>query len=308
LTGVGEDGLESTISRHTQRLVYTRHFTDVNIWRVQVLSPHGKISSPMKLISSTRADGHAQFSPDGKKVVFDSNQSGSYEIWICDSDGSNQQQLTSLGRYNGAPRWSPDGERIAFQSDLREQSVIFVASVNGGKPKQVTSSPAADYVPSWSRDGKWIYFASNRSGEYQVWKVLVDGGEAHKVTRKGGFEAAESPDSQWVYYTKVDGATGGLWRMPRNGGEETQVLESVDKQAFAIVSEGIYFIARPDSAGRYSIQFFDFARKSIRSIFTIESKMDPYLSVLSVSPNGRWILYSQIDQEGSDLMLVENFR
>ncbi len=172
----------------------------------------------------------------------------------------------------------------------------------------MTSSPAADYIPSWSRDGKWIYFASNRSGEYQVWKVPADGGEAVRVTRKGGFEALESPDSQWVYYTKGDGATSGLWRMPRNGGEETQVLESVDKQAFAIVSEGIYFIPRPDSAGRYSIQFFDFATKRIRSISTIESKMDPYLSILSVSPDGRWILYSQIDQEGNDLMLVENFR
>ncbi len=137
LAGVGEDGLESAISHRTQRLVYTRHFIDVNIWRFEVPGPQGKISSPMKpIISSTRVDGDAQFSPDGKKIVFDSNRSGSYEIWICDSDGSNQQQLTSLGRYAGVPRWSPDGERIAFQSDLKDRSVIFVASVNGGKPKR----------------------------------------------------------------------------------------------------------------------------------------------------------------------------
>jgi eukaryotic-like serine/threonine-protein kinase len=83
LAGVGEDGLESAISRHTQRLVYTRHFIDVNVWRLEVPGPHGKISSPIKLIYSTRADGHAQFSPDGKKVVFDSNRSGSYQVWIC---------------------------------------------------------------------------------------------------------------------------------------------------------------------------------------------------------------------------------
>ena len=130
------------------------------------------------------------------------------------------------------------------------------------------------------------------------------GGEAVRVTRKGGFVAFESPDGQWVYYTKSDGASS-LWRVPRDGGEETQVLESVDGRAFAVVKEGIYFIPRPDSAGRYSIQFFNFATKRIRSITTIESPVADYLSV---SPDGRWILYSQIDQSGSDLMLVENFR
>ena len=132
----------------------------------------------------------------------------------------------------------------------------------------------------------------------------AEGGEAVQVTRKGGILAFESADGKWVYYTKrfEDSA---LWKVPRDGGEETQVLESVDQHAFAVVKEGIYFIPRPDSAGRYSIQFFNFATKKIRSIATIERPVDYYLSV---SPDGRWILYSQIDQSGSDLMLVENFR
>jgi hypothetical protein len=83
------------------------------------------------------------------------------------------------------------------------------------------------------------------------------------------------------------------------------VLESVDARAFAVVKEGIYFIPRSDAAGRHSIQFFNFATKKIRSISTIESGIGEYLSV---SPDGQWILYSQNDQVGSDLMLVENFR
>ena len=52
------------------------------------------------------------------------------------------------------------------------------------------------------------------------------------------------------------------------------MLESVDRRAFAIVKEGIYFIPRPDSAGRYSIQFFNFATKRIRSISTIEGPIE----------------------------------
>jgi Tol biopolymer transport system component len=129
------------------------------------------------------------------------------------------------------------------------------------------------------------------------------GGEAVQVTRKGGSAAFESPDSQWIYYT-IGYEDSPLWKMPRDGGEETQVLESVEQHAVAIVKEGIYFIPRPDSAGHHSIQFFNFATKTIRSLSTID-RIDHYLSV---SPDGHWILYSQIDQIGSDLMLVENFR
>jgi hypothetical protein len=83
------------------------------------------------------------------------------------------------------------------------------------------------------------------------------------------------------------------------------MLESIDERAFAVVHEGIYFIPRPDTPGRHSIQFFNFTTKKIRPISTIESAIAAYLSV---SPDGRWILYSQMDQVGSDLMLVENFR
>jgi len=308
LAGIGEDGSEAAISHRTHRLVYTREFLDANIWRLEAPGPDGKISSPTKLISSTRVDQLAQFSPDGKKIVFSSNQTGSFEIWICDSDGSNAQRLTSLGTCF-FPQWSPDGERITFSSILERRWVVYVISANGGKPRRLGSNPTNDGGSSWSRDGKWIYFQSDRSGEYQdVWKMPAGGGEAHRLTTRGGMWPRESPDGQWVYYShwgKRPLGDSSLWKMPRDGGEETQVLESVDRDAFGIVKEGIYFIPKPDAAGRYSIQFFNFATKRIRSISTIESAIQ---GNLSVSPDGRWILYSQNDQEGSDLMLVENFR
>jgi Tol biopolymer transport system component/predicted Ser/Thr protein kinase len=303
LLGVGEDGSETAISHRTQRLVYTREILDVNIWRLEVAGPGTKIR-PTKLISSTRADSEAQFSPDGKRIVFASDRAGTRELWICNSDGSDAAQLTSLGAYCGSPRWSPDGKRIAFESNLEKQWEIYIIDINESKPKRFTNNPAMDVEPNWSRDGRWIYFASNRSGKTQLWKMPADGGEPVQVTRKGGLEALESLDGQWVYYTKSAGSSS-LWKMPRDGGEETQVLPSVDLHAFAIVNEGIYFVPESDSPARHSLEFFNFGNKSIRTIWTIESELDDFLSV---SPDGRWILYSQIDQHGSDLMLVENFR
>ena len=92
------------ISRQAHRLVYAQWSLDANIWRVELPGPHDK-GIPLHpkgapFITSTRMDANPQFSPDGKRIVFTSgrlNRSGSYEIWVCDSDGSNAEQLTSLG-------------------------------------------------------------------------------------------------------------------------------------------------------------------------------------------------------------------
>jgi Tol biopolymer transport system component len=264
------------------------------------------MSSPASFISSTYLDGSAQFSLDGKRIAFYSNRTGSDEIRMCNGDGSNVVQLTSLGvGAAGTPRWSPDGERIAFDWNVDGQWEIYAVSVNGGKPKRLTSNSTSDAAPSWSGDGKWIYFSSNRSGQHQIWKVPESGGEAVQVTRKGGFAAFESPDGKWVYYTTSD-EVSSLWRVPTDGGaEEAQVLESVYRRAFAVVNEGIYFIPRPDSAGRCSIQFVNFTTQKIRSIATLDR---PVFYYLSASRDGRSILYSQMDSGGSDLMLVENFK
>jgi len=311
LATIGEDGSEVAISHRTQRLVYTREWNDQNIWRLEIPdSSQRKKVSAAPLINSTRVDFLPEFSPDGKKIAFSSNRGGDFEIWICDGDGSNQQQLTSRGVSCGFPRWSPDGQQIAFASGASAPPWhIYLLSINGGKPKPLTTGLATNAHPNWSRDGRWIYFSSDRSGDWQIWKVPASGGDVVRVTRKGGFGAFESPDSQWVYYSKNDRAPS-LWRVPKNGGDESEVLESVAAFAFVILREGIYFCPRLQPAGTHrfgvsSIRFSDFATKRIRTVLEGERAIS---RGLSVSPDGKQILYSQIDQEGSDLMLVENFR
>jgi hypothetical protein len=72
-----------------------------------------------------------------------------------------------------------------------------------------------------------------------------------------------------------------------------------------VVDQGIYFIPTPDPTAGYSIQFLSFATRKMRLITKIEKLVE---LGLSVSPDRKWILYSQIDERSSDLMLVENLR
>lgn len=303
------------ISRQGNRLAYNESFLDSNIWRLEgpgaaEARAAGRRALPARLIFSTREDHSPQFSPDGRRIVFVSDRSGSTEIWVCASDGGTPLQLTFFaGPATGSPRWSPDGRQIAFDSRPAGNSDIFVIAADGGSPRALTSETAGETLPSWSHDGRWVYFRSNRSGSYQIWKLPVAGGPAVQVTRGGAFEAFESTDGRLLYYTKGRGP-GGIWQAPVEGGEEAPVPELSAAgywRYWTVLSDGIYFLSKEaDSAPL--IKFFSFATRQVRPVATPEREPLIDLPGLSLSPDRRWILYAQTDQSVNDIMLVENFR
>jgi Tol biopolymer transport system component len=286
---------DPAISANGRRLAYSSLLIDGDIWRLELPG----VSAPVRLISSTHLDQNAQYSPDGEKIVFMSTRSGRPAIWLRASDGSETQLTSFEAPMTGAPRWSPDGSRIVFDSNFRGRFELYTVHPDGAGLRRLAHGGA---VASWSTDGQWIYYVSNQTGEHQVWKMPAGGGEAVQLTRNGGYVAFESPDGKYVYYSKFAN-TSGLWRIPAGGGEETKVLDSVRPFDFAVVEDGIYF-ASPTDRGR-SIRFLNLASGAVTEIAAVEGV--PF-NGLSVSPDGRFILYSSGELVGSDLMLVENFR
>ena len=84
VTAVGYNITRLSISRQGDRLVYTQHFLDTNIWRVELAGTKGRASAPTMLISSSKSDSAPQYAPDGKRITFSSDRSGSFEIWACE--------------------------------------------------------------------------------------------------------------------------------------------------------------------------------------------------------------------------------
>ena len=207
------------------------------------------------------------------------------------------------------PRWSPDGARIAFDSNAAGEYDIYVVGVSGGKPQRMTTHPANDGNPSWSHDGRWIYFDSARLGEQQVFKIPANGGEAIQVTRDGGFAPLESLDGKFVFYMKALMDTS-LWKATIEGGQVTKILDGVSSyQNLALVDGGLYFVPYGNRAASSSIQFLNFATNEIRPVTNFEKPLRAgNEGGLAVSPDGKWILYTQTEQAGAELMLVENFR
>ncbi len=141
-----------------------------------------------------------------------------------------------------------------------------------------------------------------------MWKAPTEGGPAVQVTQNGGFAAFESPDGQFVLYAKF--TEPGIWRVPVVGGEETLVLDLLQPGLWgywAVVEEGIYFL-NAEAKPRPAIEFYRFATRRAMHVFVPEKDAVYANPGLALSPDGRWILYAQVDQETSDIMLVENFR
>jgi Tol biopolymer transport system component len=147
------------IARRGNRMAFTRLHRDTNVYRV-ALQPNGMIhEAAQALISSSRRDHSASYSPDGSHIAFVSNRTGPLEIWVSTADGKDPVQLTAAPDWAevGDPQWSPDGSKIAYSARHTADSPanVFVVSASGGTPQPLT--PAAGL--SLSADGRYLLYS-----------------------------------------------------------------------------------------------------------------------------------------------------
>ncbi len=296
------DGL--TIARRGNRLAYVRLYEDLNIWRFPIRAAGSE--APQKFIASSRIEDSPRYSPDGKRVTFSSDRSGSFEIWVCNSDGSNPVQLTFFrGPLVGSPSWSPDGSAIVFDSRVQGNADIYAVDSTGGPPKRLTFEDSQEILPAWSSDGRSIYFSSNRTGDWQIWKMPAHGGPARQITFRGGFESMESQDARYLYYTKQRNVPG-IWRMPVSRGKEELLpaLKSVERfRYWEVGRSGVYFV---NSYTHPRLEFFDFGTGHSAVLRLLSNPPGDLVRGLSVSPDGQFLLYTQYDLVLRQIMLVEN--
>lgn len=305
----GTNAFYPAISNSDNRLAYTYDSTDVNIWRVEfaIDSDPGQAT---RFIASTQSEYGPQFSPDGLRIAFISGRaSDTPEVWTCAADGSKALQLTTLGAPDtgggGPARWSPDGHYLAFASNPSNNQDIFTIAAEGGAPRRLTAEPEMDRCPSWSRDGRWIYFGSNRTGMWQVWKMPAAGGDAVQVTVDGGYFAVESHDGQELFYVKPD--TPGLWKAPANGGTGIRVLDFPDTGRWAnwaLTREGVLYINSKSKP--VAVEYYEFRTGHVRKI--ANGNQHWAMQGLDISPDGKSVLYTQLDQHVIDIMLLDDFR
>ena len=283
-------------------LAFQEGVTDLGIWKIATQGS----APPTRFITSTWSEMAPEYSPDGAEIVFTSDRTGNQEVWLSDRNGANQRQLSSFGGpIVGCARWSPDGRLIAFHSTQGGHQGLYVMPTGGGNPRRLSMADSSDADPSWSPDGRWIYFRSNRTSRFQIWKMPAAGGQARQVTWQGGLIPIAAPDGAAIYY--VRGNETGIWRVPSDGGDEARVLEQGQFYDWTLSAAGIYLLRRD----RKRIEFYPFG--AVKPTRTVELPPDTRFAStqsrqIAVSRDERWILFTRLDREESDLMLIENFR
>ena len=288
------------ISPNGKTLAFAEETADANIWEIEPGKP------PRPLIRSSRDDHSQQFSPDGTQIVFVSERTENYEIWIADADGKNQRQITDSNGSAGSPRFSPDGKTIAFDAQTSGSSDVYTIAVSGGTPARLTDGGKNNSLPVWGADGRTIFFLSNRSGADQIWKIPAGGGEAVQITKQGAFEMFAASDGKTLICSK-GGGKNGLRQIGTDGGSEISLPELAGIGAWrswSAAANGVYFTTF-ETQPPFHIRFFDFATRQIKPIADVKKPPLDYYSNLAVSPDGKKILYAQRDQSASSIMLAE---
>lgn len=300
----GDNAYSPSIAKQGNRLVYSHGSAT---WSILAANLHG--TGPeieADILSSSEQDASPHVSPAGDKIAFQSWRSGSQEIWTSRIDGSDPIQLTFTGASAGSPSWSHDGRRIAFDARLNSFAHIYIIGADGGAPHPVTNGSYNDIVPSWSVDDRWIFFGSNRSGSWQIWKIASNGsGSAQQVTTGGGMAAIQSADSQWLYFTHY--AEPGLWRCPASGGAERKIFDGppVGNLNYWTLS-GSYAYSLSDRGGKFTLQRVDPETGRIQVVYALKHDPTPFAGV-SLTPDGKRVIFAELDRASSGLTLVEHF-
>lgn len=178
-------------------------------------------------------DVHPRYSPDGKSLVFISDQSGADNVWILDLESEERRQLTKDKNQNYfSADWSQDGEYIVAAKGRRNIK-LHLYHQKGGSGAQLIKKPEGlkSIDPAFNADGTEIYFSLRKGAweynaqlpQYQIGIYDMADGEVKKFTSRYGsaFTPTPSPDGKWlVYGSRYEDETGLVLHNLKNGDEK----------------------------------------------------------------------------------------
>jgi TolB protein len=177
---------------------------------VYTINPGGTGRRQLTHVGAAHAAGAPDWSRDGAKIAYESNQSGDYRIWVMNANGSRKMRLTSdPGFADLMPAWSPDGKRILFSRCDDHLGFIAgcdldVMSAAGAGVRRLAGGHWTYVRGEFSPDGRRIVVGADRGGLLSaLWVMRSDGTGLHRITRPSlqAFWPGWSPDGRRIVFT-----------------------------------------------------------------------------------------------------------
>ncbi len=296
--------IEVSVARAAARLAYSVQQQDRNIWRLDL-----KDKQWTRVIASSAQDASPQYSPDGGKICFRSDRSGTEQLWVSDANGHNQAQVTKGELYPSVGHWAPDGQRIVFNNARTGE--IYVAELEATGGWQVRPTGLHGVHPIFAPDGQWIYAGTTQ----HIFKFPAAGGQPTTVIKTGGFSMSLSQDGQQLYF-KREQNDAVLWQADTTTGAMTRALDGLlptCTSCWSPTPTGIYYLGSDKSSfDTQAIYFHRFAAAPGEADRLIAKYPEPLAPVgsgpFSLSPDLRYLLCVRMNKSNSDIMQVEPFR
>jgi eukaryotic-like serine/threonine-protein kinase len=229
----GLDAHSISTSGDGTRIAYDRYVETSNVWSLP-FPPHGATEdAAIPVTNGTQVVEDAVPTADGKWIYYDSDVSGTSEIYRQRLPHGPPEQLTVGGTNDFSPAPSPDGSRVAFHSWRSGSRDIYVLPLDGGPLQPVTASPLQEVKPQWSPDGKaitytlfggaGIYIA--RQGANGVWGKSVERTRPVPRASTASSWPTWSPDGRWIAYSNSF-LGGSLFMINPDSGAPRTVLDS----------------------------------------------------------------------------------
>jgi Tol biopolymer transport system component len=228
------------------------------IYQMRVSGP----GSLLPVLVDSASNIQATLAPDRTRVAFSSNRSGSFDVYVMDSDGQKLRRLTSATGNEGEPAWTPDGSRIVYTATTGTVTQIGVMAHDGSENRQLTTASGGNHSPSVSPDGRTIAFVSARGGNHAIYAMNLDGTTQRRLTKGAARETNPrfARNGDLFYVVERGGGSKGsqVMRLTADG-NLSQVLQTEQPiAALALSREGdrlAYVVGQMRDAARGRVEF-----------------------------------------------------
>lgn len=195
------------------------------------------------------------WSPDGKKLVYNSYKDGGPMLYLKDMASGAVTRISSRSGLNIGACWAPNGKELALTLSRKGNSDIFTINLKGEVLKHLINHWALDVSPTFSPDVTKIAFVSNRSGSPQIYTLDLTNGRKERLTFEGNYNTSPAWSSQnRIAFTSLEDGAFDIYTMDLEGGMQKRLTEGQRNNESPCWSpDGRYIVFSSNREGRYHL-------------------------------------------------------
>src|SRR5574341_1101704 len=224
------------------------------------------------------------------KIAYLVQKDKTKEIFICDYDGYNPQQLTYDKSLALSPKWSPEAEKISYTSYKSGNPDLWMVALESGKTQKISNYKGLNSAASWSPDNRFLAVTLTKDGNAEIYLLNKNGSIKDRLTNNSGIDSSPtwSPNGKQIAFTSDRTGLPQIYIMDIDGSNLRRLTmegEYNDSPAWSPKGDKIAFCSREPKG--FQIYTIDIIGENLRKLTFEGSNENPHWS-----PDGYHLVFS----------------